>query len=62
MIFCSQVSIQEPQEPLFAADELYGIVGTNLKKNYDVREVSCFPLTHLSDFRVSWERTYVYGF
>ena len=28
-----------PEEPLFPAEDLYGIVGTNLKKAYDVREV-----------------------
>ncbi|KAK3757066.1 hypothetical protein RRG08_012095 [Elysia crispata] len=33
------VSIEEPVEPLFPADELYGIVGDNLKKTFDVREV-----------------------
>ena len=27
--------------PKFPADELYGIVGTNLKKSFDVKEV-CF--------------------
>ena len=27
-------------EPLYPADELYGIVGDNLKRVYDVREVS----------------------
>jgi 3-methylcrotonyl-CoA carboxylase beta subunit len=26
-------------EPLYPADELYGIVGDNLKRVYDVREV-----------------------
>lgn len=26
-------------DPLFPADELYGIVGANLKRNFDVREV-----------------------
>jgi 3-methylcrotonyl-CoA carboxylase beta subunit len=28
-----------PEEPLFPADDLYGIVGGNLKKTFDVREV-----------------------
>lgn len=29
----------EPEPPLYPHEELYGIVGENLKKNYDVREV-----------------------
>jgi 3-methylcrotonyl-CoA carboxylase beta subunit len=28
-----------PEEPLYPADDLYGIVGGNLKKTFDVREV-----------------------
>lgn len=28
-----------PEPPLYPDEELYGIVGENLKKNYDVREV-----------------------
>lgn len=28
-----------PEPPLYPDEELYGIVGDNLKKNYDVREV-----------------------
>ena len=37
---CLQVSIERPEDPLYASDELYGIVGGNLKKTFDVREVS----------------------
>ncbi|GAB5566941.1 methylcrotonoyl-CoA carboxylase beta chain [Prionailurus iriomotensis] len=33
------VSIEPSEDPLFPADELYGIVGTNLKRNFDIREV-----------------------
>lgn len=32
----------EPEPPLYPHEELYGIVGENLKKNYDVREVSTY--------------------
>lgn len=35
-----QVTITTPKEPLYALDEIYGIVGSNLKRKYDVREVS----------------------
>uniref|UniRef100_A0A4W5PFE8 methylcrotonoyl-CoA carboxylase n=1 Tax=Hucho hucho TaxID=62062 RepID=A0A4W5PFE8_9TELE len=34
-----QVTTEPPEAPLYPAEELYGIVGTNLKRNFDVREV-----------------------
>uniref|UniRef100_A0A6Q2Y7F3 methylcrotonoyl-CoA carboxylase n=1 Tax=Esox lucius TaxID=8010 RepID=A0A6Q2Y7F3_ESOLU len=34
-----QVTSEPPEAPLYSADELYGIVGANLKRNFDVREV-----------------------
>ena len=34
------MTIEKPEDPLFDMDEIYGIVGDNLKKTYDVREVS----------------------
>lgn len=38
-----QVTVTAVEDPLYPADEIYGIVGENLKKTYDVREV-CFRL------------------
>lgn len=38
--FCIfQVTTEPTEAPLYPADELYGIVGDNLKRNFDVREV-----------------------
>ena len=34
-----QVTIETPEEPIHPAEELYGIVGSNLKKTFDVRVV-----------------------
>ena len=34
-----QVTTEPTEAPLYPADELYGIVGDNLKRNFDVREV-----------------------
>lgn len=31
--------METPEEPIHPAEELYGIVGANLKKTFDVREV-----------------------
>merc|ERR1712241_34764 len=33
------VTLQEPEDPVYSADDLYGIVGEDLKKTFDVREV-----------------------
>lgn len=40
-----QVTTEPTEAPLYPADELYGIVGDNLKRNFDVREVF-FLSTH----------------
>ena len=42
IILCNvfQVTVLPPEEPLYPADELYGIVGANLMRPFDVREVS----------------------
>ena len=34
-----QMNLREANDPLYPADDLYGIVGANLKKSFDVREV-----------------------
>lgn len=34
-----KVTVEPSEAPLYPADELYGIVGDNLKRNFDVREV-----------------------
>ena len=34
-----QVTVEPTEAPLYPTDELYGIVGDNLKRNFDVREV-----------------------
>lgn len=39
---CFQVTVEPPLAPLFPADELYGIVGDNLKRSFDIKEVSFF--------------------
>lgn len=36
---CWQLATEKPEEPLLPAEDLYGIVGADLKKTYDIREV-----------------------
>uniref|UniRef100_A0A7E4ZU33 Large ribosomal subunit protein mL44 n=1 Tax=Panagrellus redivivus TaxID=6233 RepID=A0A7E4ZU33_PANRE len=52
------------EDPLYAADELYGIVGTNLKKPYDVREVIARIVdgSRFDEFKKRYGETLVTGF
>lgn len=52
------------EEPLYSADELYGIVGTNLKKTFDVREVIAriFDGSRFDEFKQKYGSTLVTGF
>ncbi|XP_053331455.1 methylcrotonoyl-CoA carboxylase beta chain, mitochondrial [Spea bombifrons] len=58
------VTIEEPEDPLFPADELYGIVGANLKKSFDVREVIARIVdgSKFDEFRALYGDTLVTGF
>ncbi|KAG7163670.1 Methylcrotonoyl-CoA carboxylase beta chain-like 1 [Homarus americanus] len=59
-----QTSIREVKEPLFAAHDLYGIVGDNLKKTYDVREVigRVVDGSEFDEFKARYGETLVCGF
>uniref|UniRef100_A0A0N4ZUQ4 Probable methylcrotonoyl-CoA carboxylase beta chain, mitochondrial n=1 Tax=Parastrongyloides trichosuri TaxID=131310 RepID=A0A0N4ZUQ4_PARTI len=52
------------EEPLYDAEELYGIVGTNLKKTYDVREVIARVVdgSRFDEFKKMFGETLVTGF
>lgn len=56
--------VLEIEEPLYAAEELYGIVGTNLKKTFDVREVIAriFDGSRFDEFKQRYGSTLVTGF
>ena len=41
-MFHCQTTIEETDEPLYPVDDIYGIVGDNLKKSYDIRQVQMF--------------------
>ncbi|WP_028117877.1 carboxyl transferase domain-containing protein [Ferrimonas senticii] len=53
-----------PQPPKFSADELYGIVGTNLKQPFEVREVIARLVDNsdFDEFKVRFGATLVCGF
>ncbi|XP_012938424.1 methylcrotonoyl-CoA carboxylase beta chain, mitochondrial [Aplysia californica] len=58
------VSIEKPVEPLYPADEIYGIVGDNLMKTFDVREVIARIVdgSVFDEFKTMYGETLVTGF
>ncbi|XP_037657574.1 LOW QUALITY PROTEIN: methylcrotonoyl-CoA carboxylase beta chain, mitochondrial [Choloepus didactylus] len=58
------VNIEPSEDPLFPADELYGIVGANLKRNFDVREVIARIVdgSRFNEFKAFYGDTLVTGF
>lgn len=58
------VTIELSEDPLFPADELYGIVGTNLKRNFDIREVIARIVdgSKFSEFKALYGDTLITGF
>lgn len=58
------VTIEKPQDPLFPAQDLYGIVPANTKQFYDVREVIARLVdgSQFSEFKELYGTTLVTGF
>ena len=58
------LAMQKPIQPLYAADELYGIVPTDLRRPYDVREVIARIVdgSELDEFKANYGTTLVTGF
>ncbi|KAK0136056.1 Methylcrotonoyl-CoA carboxylase beta chain, mitochondrial [Merluccius polli] len=58
------VTTELPEPPLYPADELYGIVGANLKRNFDVREVIARIVdgSKFDEFKAQYGDTLVTGF
>lgn len=56
--------VRTPVEPLYASDEIYGIVGTNLKIPYDVKEVIARIVdgSEFDEFKALYGDTIVTGF
>ncbi|XP_013999034.1 methylcrotonoyl-CoA carboxylase beta chain, mitochondrial isoform X2 [Salmo salar] len=59
-----QVTTEPPEDPLYPAEELYGIVGANLKRNFDVREVIARIVdgSRFDEFKAFYGDTVVTGF
>lgn len=54
---------EEVEAPLYPADDLYGIVGDNLKRTYDVREVIARVVdgSRFDEFKALYGETLVTG-
>ena len=52
------------EEPIYDANEMYGIVGSNLSKTFDVREIIAriFDGSRFSEFKKMYGETLVCGF
>ncbi len=59
-----QMAIKAPVEPLYAAEELYGIIPTDTRKPYDVREVIARIVdgSEFDEFKQLYGTTLVCGF
>ena len=58
------VSLSEPVEPLYAAEELYGVIPTDTKKPFDVREIIARLVdgSDFDEFKARYGTTIVCGF
>lgn len=59
-----ELSIREPIEPLYAAEEIYGLIPTDSRKPYDVREVIARIVdgSEFDEFKKLYGETLVCGF
>ena len=58
------LQLREPREPLYPADELYGVIPADARKPYDVREVIARLVdgSELDEFKANYGTTLVTGF
>src|SRR5215468_10103652 len=58
------LEVTEPREPLYPADELYGVINADIRKPYDVREVIAriVDASALDEFKARYGTTLVTGF
>jgi 3-methylcrotonyl-CoA carboxylase beta subunit len=58
------LELTAPREPLYAADELYGVIPADIRKPYDVREVIARIVdgSELDEFKARYGATLVTGF
>ena len=59
-----QLAVREPAEPKYAAEELYGVIPTDTRKAYDVREVIMRIVdgSEFEEFKARYGTTLICGF
>ena len=63
VFFVQQTDMRTPEPPLYPPEELYGIVGANLRHAYDMREVIARIVdgSRFSEFKALYGQTLVCG-
>jgi 3-methylcrotonyl-CoA carboxylase beta subunit len=58
------LDVREPREPLYAADEIYGVIPSDTRRPYDVREIIARLVdgSELDEFKQNYGTTLVTGF
>ena len=58
------LEVREPREPLYAAEEMYGVIPADTRKPYDVREIIArlVDASELDEFKQNYGTTLVTGF
>src|SRR5712671_4218471 len=58
------LDVREPREPLYAAEEMYGVIPADVRKPYDVRELIARMVdgSELDEFKQNYGTTLVTGF
>ncbi|MEE4310662.1 MAG: carboxyl transferase domain-containing protein [candidate division KSB1 bacterium] len=59
-----QLDVSDPEDPAYDPDEIYGIVSSDLRKPYDIREVIARLVdgSHFHEFKALYGQTMVCGF
>jgi len=59
-----QLELREPREPLYAAEEMYGVIPADVRKPYDVRELIARIVdgSELDEFKQNYGTTLITGF
>ncbi len=61
---CVALEVREPREPLYPAEEIYGVIPRDARKPFDMREVLARVLdgSELDEFKANYATTLVTGF
>ena len=60
----AQLNMREPREPLYAAEEIYGVVPTDVRKPFDVRDIIARLVdgSEFDEFKKLYGQTLICGF